>query len=378
MERARRIIKAHDPRHLKSGARYRLDLDAQDLNLAANYLLKRYAEGGARLDLLAGQMTARATLRLPDNPINPYLNLVLTVSEEAGEARISGLRLGPLPLPGGVVEFVLDQLLQQVLHREDYQLFGDVIKELDIVDGRLELVYEWQSELIPRVQAHLLSPANQERLRIYHQELVRVTRIPGLGRRPSLLHILQPLFQLARSRADDGDAVAENRALILVMAAYLSGRGLDVLSLANAQTPSPKRLILTLDRRQDLAEHFIYSAALTVAGDSVLADAVGLSKELADAEGRSGFSFTDLAADRAGIRFGAMATVSVSSARRVQALLSVTGTEVDFMPKVRDLPEHMSGEDFQQRFGGVEGLAYRKLRQQIERRISACRLYREP
>lgn len=378
LARARKIVSEHDPRFLKAGSRYRLTLNTKDLNLAANYLLKRYTEGGVRFAPGAGQMTVQASLRLPENPINPYLNLVMLLAEEGGAARIAGLRIGGLPVPGRLVELVLDQLLQRLIHREDYQLFGDVIKELGIADGRLRVVYEWQPRLIPRVQAHLFSPANQERLKHYYKELSQVTHSSGLGKRPSLLRVLQPLFRVAHMRSQTGDVVAENRALILVVAAYLSGRGLEVLPLADDGVPSPRKLVLTLDRRQDFAEHFMYSAALAVAGDAVLADAVGLSKELSDAKGRSGFSFTDLAADRAGSRFGAMASVSVSSARRVQALLSQSGAEADVMPQVRDLPEHVSASDFKQHYGGGDGFAYRKLRQEIERRISGCRLYREP
>jgi hypothetical protein len=46
------------------------------------------------------------------------------------------------------------------------------------------------------------------------------------------------------------------------------------------------------------------------------------------------------------------------------------------MPPARDLPEHMRGETFKQRFGYVGSPAYQQVMDEIERRINACGLYR--
>jgi len=378
LERARQIVAAHDPRRLKAGKRYSLALDAKDLNLAANYLLKRYGEGGVHFSPEEGMLVMRASLRLPENPLNPYLNLNLVLVEEDGEARIAGLHVGQVPVPGRWVEFALDQLLQQTLHREDYQLFGDVIRELNIVDGRLRVLYEWHPELISRVPARLVSREERGRLQRYYGKLVEVSHQPDLGRRLSLLDILQPLFRLAQERSQRGDPIAENRAVILVVAAFVTENGVAVLGLNDGTQPAPRPLIPTLERRQDFAEHFILSAALAAAGDVVLADAVGLYKELSDAKGHSGFSFTDLAAGRAGTRFGEVMTLSVDSARRAQGLLVQPLVETDIMPLARDLPEHMKQREFQQRFGHIDSPAYRQLKQEIDQRIAGCRLYRRP
>jgi len=45
------------------------------------------------------------------------------------------------------------------------------------------------------------------------------------------------------------------------------------------------------------------------------------------------------------------------------------------MPHVRDLPEHMGQAAFKHRFGGVGSERYNKVRDEIERRVAACRLY---
>ena len=59
----------------------------------------------------------------------------------------------------------------------------------------------------------------------------------------------------------------------------------------------------TLLGRRDLAQHFFVSGYLTATMGAEAANAAGVAKELVDANTTSGFSFADLAADRAGVRF---------------------------------------------------------------------------
>ena len=63
--------------------------------------------------------------------------------------------------------------------------------------------------------------------------------------------------------------------------------------------------------REDWARHYALSAALAVLEHPLVSDAAGLMKEELDALTHgSGFSFGDLAADRAGVRFADAATHS--------------------------------------------------------------------
>ena len=377
VERARQIIARHDPRRLETGARNTLTLGEQDLNLAANYLIKTYGEGGARIRLQPDRLRLQASIRLPDNPINPYLNLTLAVEETGGDANIRSLRIGRVPVPGRLAELVLAEMAQHLLRTEDQQLFRDVIKELSLSDGRLRITYEWSPELISELKSRLISPQDNERIRSYYGRLSEISRQPGLKRRLSVMAFLRPLFAHARARSVNGDPVAENRAAILVLAAYVRPGSFSTLMPKTSDLPMPRRRTLTLERRKDFAEHFLISAALAAAGDATLSDAVGLYKEIADSKGRSGFSFTDLAADRAGTRFGEITTASARQARRAQQLLAGPAVESDIIPKVRDLPEHMNEREFKRRFGHIGSPGFRKLKQKIERRIAACRLYRD-
>jgi hypothetical protein len=106
-----------------------------------------------------------------------------------------------------------------------------------------------------------------------------------------------------------------------------------------------------------------------------LADAAGLFKEVHDSRHGSGFSFADLAADRAGTRFGEEATRSAASARELQKLLASGVMESDIMPRSRDLPENMSAEQFKRRYGEIGSRDYNRVAEEIERRIAACSIY---
>ena len=102
---------------------------------------------------------------------------------------------------------------------------------------------------------------------------------------------------------------------------------------------------------------------------------VGLAKEFNDTHGGTGFSFTDLAADRAGASFGKVAVDSEESARRVQAILSENSDEAMYMPTIKDLPENLSLEDFANRFGDLDSPEFMELKKKIEDRIASCPLY---
>jgi hypothetical protein len=75
----------------------------------------------------------------------------------------------------------------------------------------------------------------------------------------------------------------------------------------------------SLRGREDWGRHYLLSAALSVLKNPLVSDAAGLIKEELDALSQgSGFSFGDLAADRAGVRFAQAATHSEASAKAMQ------------------------------------------------------------
>lgn len=129
----------------------------------------------------------------------------------------------------------------------------------------------------------------------------------------------------------------------------------------------------TLRGRDDWVKHFSLSAALAVLQHPFASDAAGLMKEQLDALAQgTGFSFADLAADRAGVRFAAAATDSEASGQAIRARLERGFVVGDFFPPTADLPESLSVEQFRKDYGRVGGPRYRQLAEEIEARLDTC------
>jgi hypothetical protein len=169
--------------------------------------------------------------------------------------------------------------------------------------------------------------------------------------------------------------VEENRAAILVLALYVNGHDLATIMPAARQWPVPGPGRVSLGGRDDFAQHFSISAALSATSGSPLSDAVGLYKEMDDSHGGSGFSFNDIAADRAGTRFGELATSSDVAATTLQRRVAKGIVDADLLPKVSDLPEFMPEPEFKRRYGGIGAPAYNAMMRDIEQRLSALPLY---
>jgi hypothetical protein len=170
--------------------------------------------------------------------------------------------------------------------------------------------------------------------------------------------------------------VVENRAAIFALAFYASGTGLAAVTPAAAQWPQARRRTVTLAGRDDFPKHFLISAVIAAAAGSPLADAVGLYKEVDDSRGGSGFSFNDLGADRAGTRFGEIASQSPERARKLAQALASGVKESDFMPDVADLPEFIPEAEFKRRYGGIGGPAYNSMMATIDARVASRPLLR--
>ena len=214
----------------------------------------------------------------------------------------------------------------------------------------------------------------QERILAHANNLSEVTNQGGMARTTSLTSVLVPMLQFAEERG--GDPAEENQAAILVTTMYTMGISVPrALGLPRGTVPRPGRHRLTLSERRDFAQHFLVSAALTVSAGSSLADAIGLLKELDDSQGGSGFSFTDIGADRTGVRFAELAIANAETAAELQRLVAQQPNESLFMAEFRDLPEYMEEAEFLRRFGGVDEPRYNAMIEEIEQRIDAMPLF---
>ena len=374
IERAKQVLDQNDPRKLRTGSRRSITLNQQDLDVAANYLAHFYANGGARLILNNRKAELAASLRPPQIPVIFYFNVTAKLTGGSPLPRLDELRVGRLVIPGLIADWLMTQTMVQLLGKEAVDAAVQTIKQVDLKQGQLNVVYQWSSNLPETLRRAAFTVDDQERLRTYQERLTLISNAPK-DKNVSLAELLVALFELAEVRSRQGNPVAENRAAILVLALYANGKPLGTILPAAKDWPRPTKQTVTLDGRDDLSKHFIVSAAIAAKAGAPLSDAVGVYKEIEDSRGGSGFSFNDIAADRAGTRLGEYAA-NPALAQKVQRQLSAGVGEKDIMPKTADLPEFMPEKEFLRRYGGVDAPPYKKMMAEIERRVAALPLYR--
>jgi hypothetical protein len=125
----------------------------------------------------------------------------------------------------------------------------------------------------------------------------------------------------------------------------------------------------TLAGRRDLRQHFTLSAALAALGSGDVSFGIGEAKELLDAgrAGGSGYSFDDLAFDRAGIRL--FETAVAVAPDGLSALADRITGEAAIAPRIDGLPSGMTEAEFRARFDGVDSPVYGAMLAEIDARI---------
>ena len=353
-------------------------LTEEDLTAVANFVLTRKnLDGFAQANIFDKRLVILMTIKLPVRFANYYLNLKLIADDAEPMAFVKQVKAGFIALPKPLARMLFWWLTHTTRFGRNIQLTLPLFQEVRIGEGKLRISLNWDRNVMGEVQELVSDLADKERMRVYHSKLAELVSQSQLRRFIGLSTLLRPLFALAkeRSEVEGGEAREENRALILVLAAYANGKSLESAIYPGAVPLKLDLREVLLHRRIDAAQHFTASAVLAISGHRAFADMVGLAKEFNDTHGGSGFSFIDLAADRAGALFGKMAVSSEETARRVQAILSQNSEESIFMPAIKDLPESLAAEDFAQRFGDIDSPEFQEMKKKIEDRIAGCALY---
>lgn len=379
LREARVFMENADPRRLAAGELSEFTINERDLELLLNYLLDYIHDGRSAVNLNEGSAELRLSARLPDNPFGSYLNLDIELKQAGDVLVLDGLQIGGLSAPGWLANPLMQRAHTELLTRSpEYSASIAAIDSFTLNEDRLNIVYQWQPELLEQLSSRgrelLLSEADRERLVAHAQHLTELMADPALPPRLALVDVLAPMFVFARDR--QGDPVEENRAALLVLSLYASETSTtQLLGIAvDEAEPAYRQLLLT--NRRDFARHFLISAGLAVSAGTGVAQSLGLLKEVDDAEdGGSGFSFTDIGADRTGIRFAELAVAGPDQALALQTRLAEPLDETLFMADFRDLPEFLSAEAFREAYGGVGEPAYDAVLQDIEARIAGMPLF---
>jgi hypothetical protein len=364
-----------------------------DLNALMTLVGRGEQRFAGRVRVTPGIMFVRVSVRLPANPLGRYLNLRGELLPDERGLNINLVKIGKLGFPRALSTALLKGLLNLGLGNSEGSALMASVQSLaltrDTVTLNLRSVPQLK-ERLKRLQGSLgrlrdlsqggEAPWDSSLVALYYGRLLQTGQNFQALPPPSLASYLGPLFRLARERSATEDPVKENSAALLALAIYLGDPRFDKLAGLNLKPDLLGRSAYSqgvhLGGRQDLRLHFVISAGLKLLTDQGVSTAIGEFKELLDAgRGGSGFSFVDLAADRAGIRFAEAVADPNGGARRLQQLLAGNPTELLFFPIAADLPENMPKVDFEQRYGGVNNIKYKGMVGEIDRRIDSCPAY---
>lgn len=363
---ARRLLTTHDPRHQQNGQISTVAVPASLIDEGTNYLAGRYLRGRGRFALTSEGGEFRITLPLPGQR---FFNLRAGIPPADGMPGVGEVRLGSLPLPGRIIDYAIAGAARFSGFDSEWQIATRAVRSVAFDQARqtVAVTYEWEPLILDRARAVALSPDEISQLHNAHVALAALFAHRAPGTPVSLAEILQATLPKTSDPRGDG------RATLLVLASHLAGVDLATVTPAARSWPRLRWVRINLAGRHDLAQHFVVSAALAAWSGEPVADAIGLYKELNDARHGSGFSFIDLAADRAGTRFGDLL------AKRPEILIRrLAGglRDSDLLPPVNDLPEDLHAERFRQRFSSPDSRPFKALARDIESRLDTLPLYR--
>ncbi|WP_428355260.1 hypothetical protein [Methyloprofundus sp.] len=372
IQRAKSIL--HANKHV-TGNQVSLILTERDLNIACAYLLNIYTDSQSHIQLFDDYIAFKLSFTLPDNLFGRHLDIRFQLHTPKHQPpNIDSLYIGKISVPDRYAGLFIDTAIEHTRLNKYLQLISKNLTVFRIQAQQLHLVYQSPDSTSNNIQRLLTPEIDNRALDQYQQKLDEALRTHDPDWRLSLSNVLQPLFQLAQQRSTADNAIAENRLAIFIANRYVNQYP---GSTAYKENKSTLRYSVFLYKRIDMAQHFMWSATFSALGNSHLANILGIEKELSDAKKGSGFSFIDLAADRAGIYFGKQATASPELALQIQQKMAHIKNYQAFMPEIRDLPESLSSEAFTQQYQSIYSPEYQRVLQDIDQRIAASEIYQQ-
>lgn len=307
-----------------------------------------------RAKLGDGQAT-RSTFRVQFDPIN--LLVVHIWAEELAAGR--GPKFAEL---GPAARGRLQVLYKTIANIHAETKTGDT--QAQEYADRLDLIRERPGDADPPKVAP--APAGDRNANAEQQGVRTVVRaVTAMAKalkdaRPKGDDLTAAYIQAAATAASDLDEKVRVRAFLVGIGLALDDSTIlrdkpvvkAIAAVAETDAERKERLAVlglpTVRGRRDLCQHFVVSAALTELFGASAAEFAGLSKELLDMKGTSGFSFADLAADYSGVEFAAAVAKEPKRVITVAKKFAVD----DFVPEVKDLPEGLNEKRFKDDYGG--------------------------
>lgn len=337
--------------------------------LASGAKLAGRAWGIERVMLRGDAKAAHARLSKP-LPLGFWLNLEGHARlAQGGTLALSG-RAGRVPLPGPVIEGALGLARWIMAWRGvDLPPPSEMVSRVNMTASGATAIIKLPDATQLRAALGRMSPRAVDRDAV----VFHYCRLNMLQRetRESLLEA--HVRRVFGEKVPAADTAESNRAALVALAMFVvsprAGQlaGVEPAMVAPCRGADTAPLLLG---RADLAKHWTLSAALAVSLGPGIAEAMGGWKELADsAPGGSGYSFVDLAADRSGLRMGAMAASAATADRIAGHLLNAR--EGQLLPKsVLDLNEGMSEAEFERAYRSPESGTYRAMIRRIDAELA--------
>ncbi len=364
----------------------------EDLNALMAFISRGVKNFSGQVEIGSWGLHSAMTLRIPHNPIGDYVNLRFGLEPSESGLKIFQVSLGKIKIPGRMALPMLRIILNMVLDEEGGTAALKAVKSVKIagkkVSLKLQPVPDFKLNLAKykgmlkdfRDEVALLGDPNV--VRIYYKMLEEHSMDIPKKQPVSLANFMAPLFRMAKDRSDYKltEPTDENQAALLALVMFFGSHRFESLigpvrteEMKLQRRSSPNAV---LGDRRDLRLHFLISAGIKVISDKGITYTVGEFKELLDSsQGGSGFSFADLAADRAGLRFAEVAVDRSGGARKLQRLFSENASEDTFFPNVADLPEDLSKEKFESLYENIEAAPYLNMVNKIDARIDQLPLY---
>ena len=380
IKQAKSFLDKNNPSLFKAGERKTTIISEENINLLARYALnKTNANVRVKTKLFNSSLYLINSIYLPQNPFGDYINSSAEIHYNDGLVKIESLEIGDITVPKFISKLILNRLHKNILYQyPEFRLAKKSLTNLSLTKKQVSISYVWQPEIINQfkntIASSLISKELRNRIFIYTQQLQMLA--PSINNpNPSLSSLLRPMFTYAIQRSKSNNPIEENRALFIVLGAYMVDKDIAKI-LNNRLIGKPQQKAFYIYNREDLSQHLLVSAALTSLSGSSFAKMVGFEKEIKDSDGGSGFSFSDLAADRAGVTLANIALSTESRAHLIQKRLSRITNESGYMPNINSLPDNLNDIDFKIKYQNTNSKAYKNIIRVIDKRISSCAVYR--
>lgn len=324
----------------------------------------------------------QASIAIPVDLFDSYLNVDATILP-ANFLLLDEVKIGDLHIPGhlavGLAEWLVNRWTKSDIAtqaREQIEKVSMTEQEMMVslrpMDGFLRNLNEVKNGLSVDQDDELRD------LTAYYLRYISFQDITLADTPQPAVDFIRLTMKRAAQRSTPENAAEHNRAAILALAIFIGHH--RVANFVGDVQPDAEKALKPLTPpllrgRNDLARHFLISAALKVLSEQGVTLAIGEFKELMDrAMGGSGYSFVDLTADMAGIEFARVATSPVHAVR-VQQLLSEMHDDDVIMPPVDGLAEGLSKDQFIEQFERVDSDAYLQEVAKIKARLATVPLY---